>query len=211
MIKSSMIAAVYAPADESGSAVTDTPDTPAVAEAKKRKVSDRVILDGDMKPQDDWADAKGFSYKSLAEDYELMVMFEELPDEIQRGLMAFGGLTLAGNVTNTVRNGENKGGAATEKEALIAWIDNLKAGNWTSPRGEVEAGLGALAEAYARAMAKIGKEITAEVALEKLKAADKDKRAAVRKDPQVKAELTQIIAERAAAKAKDQAGELIEL
>lgn len=179
--------------------------------ASKRKVSERNVLDAEGKVQDSWLDAWGFSYKSLAEDFELAVMFTDIPDAVMRGLAAFGGVTLAGNTTNTVRNGDNKNGVTSEKEALLAWIENLKAGNWTSPRGEVEAGLGALAEAYSRAMAKAGKEISVEDSLAKLKAADKDKRTAVRKDSRVKAELTAIIAERAKAKAAESEGELVEL
>ena len=138
-------------------------------------------------------------------------MFDELADPVVRALAAFGGLTLAGNVTNTVRNGENKGGAETEKEALLAWIENLKAGNWLSAKGDMEAGIGLLAEAYTRAMVKDGKSMTVESALEKLKAADKEKRKATRANPKVKAALTAIIAERAAAKAGETEVELVEL
>jgi hypothetical protein len=182
-----------------------------VATPKKKKVSERSVLNAERKPQDSWLDAYGFGYKSLAENFDLIVMFDEIPDEVMRGLAAFGGVTLAGNTTNTVRNGENKGGAASEKEALLAWVENLKAGNWTSPRGELEAGISLLAEAYSKAMSKAGKPVSVEAALEKLKAADKDKRAAVRKNSQVKAELTAIVAERARLKAAESEGELIEL
>lgn len=187
--------------------MSDEQNTSAVAAAEpsKKKVSDRFVLNAQGAVQDEWADAHGFSYKSIPENYELKVMFDDLPKEIVYGLAAFGGLTLAGNTTNTVRNDKNtpdedKG---TEKDALMAWYENLKAGNWTSPRGEVEAGLGSLAEAYSAAFAKEGVTISPADALVKLKEADKDKRAALRKHPQVKAELTRIIAERAAAKAKE--------
>lgn len=199
---------VRAPADETGSEAATVTETAA---PKKRKVSERTVLDQDGKAQDEWLDAWGFGYKSLAEDFDLKVMFTDLPDPVMRGLAAFGGVTLAGNTTNTVRNDPNKADDASEKEALIAWIENLKAGNWTSPRGEVEAGLGLLAEAYSKAMAKVGKDISTEAALEKLKAADKDKRKAVRTDSRVKAELTAILAERAKAKAAETEGELVEL
>jgi hypothetical protein len=201
--------ASFAIAESAGEA--DFDDETVTVAPKKRKVSERNVLDAHGKPQDSWLDAYGFGYKSLAENFDLNVMFEDIPDPVMRGLAAFGGVTLAGNTTNTVRNGENKGGAATEKEALIAWIENLKAGNWTSPRGEMEAGIGLLAEAYSNAMSKAGKSITVEAAMEKLKAADKEKRAAVRKDSRVKAELTAIIAERAKAKASESEGELVEL
>lgn len=171
------------------------------AKAKKQAVSEREVLDAAGAVQEDWIDAYGFSYKSLGEDFTLKVMFEDLGDPVIRVLAAFGGLTLAGNTTNTVRNGDNKGGAETERDALVAWLENLKAGNWTSPRGEVEAGLGSLAEAYTAAMAKEGVRLAVEDVLAKLKAADKDKRAVIRKDSRVKAELTRLIAERAKAKA----------
>lgn len=211
-MKNVMQTRVYAAEGETGSTAPDANDTERAApDSKKRKVSERTVLDAERKPMDTWLDAMGFGYKSLSEDFEVQVMFDEIPDTVMRGLAAFGGVTLAGNTTNTVRNGENKGGAASEKEALTAWIENLKAGNWSSPRGEVEAGIGLLAEAYSAAMAKAGKEITVEAALEKLKAADKEKRASVRKDSRVNAELKRILAERAEAKAKETEGELVEL
>lgn len=199
MIKT-MIAAVYAPADV-GADVAEAEAATAKTAPKKQKVSERVVLDGEGKAQDSWLDAYGFSYKSLGEDFELRCMFDELPDPVARGLQAFGALTLAGNVTNTVRNGENKGGEETEKGALLAWIENLKAGNWTSPRGETEAGINLLAEAYSRAMTGLGKELTVEAALEKLKAAGKDKQKEIRGHSKVKVALTEILAERAKAKA----------
>ena len=161
--------------------------------------------------QDDWIGAGGFRYTVLDGGFELNVMWDELPVESQQALMAFGGLTLAGNTTNTVRNGENKGEAASEKDALLALIENLKAGNWTSPRGEVEAGVGLLAEAYVAAMGKTGIVLDAVDVAAKLKAADKDKRKAVRGDPRVALELKNIIASRAAAKAATATGDIVSL
>lgn len=181
-------------------------ETPAVEAAteKKRAVSKREVLDNAKSPQDDWAGAAGFRYTSLADDFAIDVMFEELPDEIVRGLAAFGGLTLAGNVTNTVRNGERKGdGPATEREALSAWLENLKAGNWTSPRGEVEAGVGLLAEAVQAAYAKKGKVVDLEVIKDKIKGLDKDGKAELRKDPGVKLAMLEIQTARAAKKAAE--------
>jgi hypothetical protein len=193
--------------------MSDTQETSMpVAEKATKKVSERSVLDIVGKVQDEWVDAFGFSYKSIAENFTLAVMFEDLPDPVVRALAAFGGLTLAGNTTNTVRNpGEGKVSDSTEKDALIAWLDNLKAGNWTSPRGEVEAGVTSLAEAYVAAMALAGKILDITETTAKLKAADKEKRAAIRKDPRVKAELTRIIAERASKKATEAAGDIMEL
>lgn len=184
-------------------------NTATESQEKKRAVSKREVLDSARAPQDDWAGAAGFRYTSLAEDFALDVMFDELPDEIVRGLAAFGGLTLAGNVTNTVRNGERKGdGPATEAEALRAWLENLKSGNWTSPRGEVEAGVGLLAEAVVRAYSKEGKDVSLEQATAAIKAADKDKKAAIRKNPAVKLAMLEIQTERAAKKAAEAGGSI---
>lgn len=184
--------------------MSDETNVVATKEVTKKKVSERVVLNATGQAQDEWQDAGGFSYKSLSEDFELRVLFSDLPDEVVRGLAAFGGLTLAGNTTNTVRNDKNVDDSerGSEKDALVAWFENLKAGNWTSPRGEVEAELTVLAQAYSAAMAKEGVTISPEDAQAKLKAADKDKRATVRKHPQVNAELKHIMAERAAEKAK---------
>lgn len=174
------------------------------ATEKKRAVSKREILAADGSVQDDWVGAAGIRYTSLADDFALDVMFDDLPEEIVRGLAAFGGLTLAGNVTNTVRNGERKGdGPATEREALTAWLENLKSGNWTSPRGEVEAGVGLLAEAVQRAYAKQGREIEIDKIRDKIKGLDKDAKAAIRKDPAVKLAMLEIQTERAAKKAAE--------
>ena len=180
-------------------------------QAKSTAVSKREVLGSDKTPQDDWIDAHGFKYTVLGNGFELSASFDELPDEVMRGLAAFGGLTLAGNVTNTVRNGEIKGTPDEEQAALLAWIENLKAGNWTSPRGEIEAGVGLLAEAYVAAMAKAGTVLDLVATNTKLKAADKDKRKAVRSDPRVKLELNNILATRAAAKAASATGEIVSL
>lgn len=168
---------------------------------KKRAVSKREILGTDGAAQDDWAGAAGIRYTSLAEDFPLTVMFDELPEEIVRGLAAFGGLTLAGNVTNSVRNGERKGeGPSTEREALLAWLENLKAGNWTSPRGEVEAGIGLLAESVQRMLEKSGKAVELETITEKIKAMSKEDKAKLKKDGKVKLAMLEIQTERAAKK-----------
>ena len=168
---------------------------------KKRAVSKREILAADGSTQDDWAGAAGIRYTSLAEDFPLDVMFDELPEDIVRGLAAFGGLTLAGNVTNSVRNGERKGeGPSTEREALLAWLENLKAGNWTSPRGEVEAGIGLLAESVQRMLEKSGKVVELETITEKIKAMSKEDKAKLKKDGKVKLAMLEIQTERAAKK-----------
>ena len=183
----------------------------AAAPVKSKAVSKREVLNEKGELQDDWIGAGGFRYTVLDGGFELNVMWDELPVESQQALMAFGGLTLAGNTTNTVRNGENKGEATSEKDALLALIENLKAGNWTSPRGEVEAGVGLLAEAYVAAMGKTGIVLDAVDVAAKLKAADKDKRKAVRSDPRVALELKNIIASRAAAKAATATGDIVSL
>lgn len=177
----------------------------------KQKVSEREVLGADRNPQEEYIGAAGFSYKTLVDDYNLVVMWEELPEDVVYGLAAFGGLTMAGNVTNTVRNGENKSGATTEKEALIAWYENLKAGDWSKPTGELEAGLTLLAEAYVRARAEQGDTVDFEATLTKLKAADKDKRKAVRSDPQVAKAVASIQLERKAAKAKESNAPIVSL
>jgi len=173
--------------------------------AKKQAVSKRDVLNASGAPQDEWIGAEGFAYTILKNAFELKVMFNELPDAVRNALAAFGGLTLAGNTTNTVRNGVLKGTdtSEAEKEALVAWLENLKAGNWTTPRGEVQAGLNTLAEAYVRAKAAEGVTLELEATLEKLKAASEELRGSIRKSTPVKAALAAIAAERAAARNKE--------
>ena len=54
-------------------------------------------------------------------------------------------------VALTARLGVWQLSRAAEKEALQAWLDNLKNGDWSKPTGELEAGVRLLAEGYARA------------------------------------------------------------
>lgn len=182
-----------------------------VERKKKSKVSEREVLGNDGKPQDEYIGAAGASYKVISEDFTAAVMFDELPDDVVNGLAAFGWLTLAGNVTNAVRNGENRSGETSEKEALQAWLDNLKNGDWSKPTGELEAGVRLLAEGYARARADAGSPVDVEQVFAKLKAADKDKRKAVRSDPHVAKAIAQIQLERKAERAKASATTIVDL
>ena len=181
------------------------------AAKKKSKVSHREVLGNDGKPQDEYIGASGASYEVLSEKFTAKVMFGEIPPEVVAGLAAFGWLTLAGNVTNAVRNGENRSGVASEKEALETWLENLKNGDWSKPTGEFEAGLQLLAEGYVRARADAGTPIELDDALARLKAADKDKRKLVRNDPHVAKAIAQIQLERKAARASASAGSLVDL
>lgn len=172
-----------------------------IASPTKFARSKRLVLDAAGVSQDEWIGAKGFSYTVLSEKFTLAVMFEDLPEDVVSALAAFGGLTLAGNVTNTVRNGKAKGTGALESAALNEWLDNLRAGNWTTDRGEIEASMTTLATAYTRAQAKAGKVLNIAEVEAKLKAASKEIRANVRKDVKVKAELAEMAAAAAAARA----------
>jgi hypothetical protein len=201
----------------------DQVNTETAAKAKTRDtVSKREYIVAGGAVADSPLDASGFSYTVLdsaknrnggkVTEHQLMLsdfgLTEEevlaLPEQI-RGLACFGIGTLAGNATNTIRNGTIKSdGPQTEDDALIAWWNNLKEGNWTSPRGEVEAGVTLAAEAYFRALQ--GKGITAfadgtELSLEEVivryKAADKEKRKAIRSDNAYQVALKEIQLERA--------------
>lgn len=200
--------------------VNDTTIPTAEAKAKRLPVSKREFVLEDGTEAETPMDCAGFSYTILDSDnnvndgniFKLTRLYDDVNEAERRAFYAFAGFTLAGNVTNQVRNGTAKsGGPETEQEALLAWLENLDAGNWTEPRGEVTAGLGSLSEAYVQAMAKEGVELDLAETLEKLKAANADKRKAVRNDPRVKAVLTQIIAAKAATKAASAAGPIVAL
>ena len=194
----------------------DTNTTAAATEDKRVAVSKREYILADGSEAENPMECAGFAYTILngaknvngGKIEKIERFYDDASEAERKAFYSFAGFTLAGNVTNQVRNGTLKSGPETESEALKAWLENLAAGNWTSPRGEVEAGLGTLAQAYSVAMANEGQTISVEDALTKLKAADKDVRKAVRTHPQVKAELTRIIAEKAAAKAKESSGAL---
>lgn len=188
------------PAEGSGEASAPEATVTAATETKRPTVSERIVLDAEGKAQDGWIGAKGITYKSLTGNFDATIMFADLPVESYEALAAFGALTAAGNVTNTVRNGKAKGDA-TEKSALEEWLQNLKEGNWTSARGDVEAGLNLLATAFQAALAKDNVTMSDEQVREQLKSMTKEERADVRKHPAVKVEITRIAAEKAAANA----------
>ncbi len=200
------------PNDEAGSApATETEAAPVPAKDKRAKVSNRIVLDKDGEEADSYIDSYGFKYESLSEPGTLLeVLFKSLaegkrgavegfdpsaeqllPLESIYALAAFGGLTLAGNVTNTIRNGEPKAdGPQTEREALEQWIADLMAGNWTKATGEIEPGLGLLAQAVARTLSENDKkDRTADEAVTKVKdwltSLDKDARKKWRADVRV--------------------------
>lgn len=203
------------------SAAPDAAPAPAAtAPTKRAKVSERVVLDAKREEADTYINATGFSYRSLSEPgTSLEVLFRPvdpdkaldsdkvLPMESIYALAAFGGLTLAGNVTNSIRNGEPKAdGPQTEREALEAWISDLFDGNWTKATGEVEPGLGLLAAAVARTLTENdGKDRTSDEAIAKIKAwlsdVDKETRKKWRADKRVQRHSAAITAERKAAAA----------
>lgn len=198
------------------------------AKPTRDTVSKREYIGADRAEVDSPLEAHGFRYTVLAaaknrnagkvSAHDLMFtdfgLTEEevasIPEQI-RGLAAFGAGTLAGNATNTVRNGTVKAdGPQTEDEALIGWWNNLREGNWTSPRGEVEAGVSQAAEAYYRALQTKGvtafadgTALSLEEVLVRYKAADKDKRKAIRADDGYKLALAQIQLERAQKRVAD--------
>jgi hypothetical protein len=216
MISKMIPLATYAAEAETGAGAAEA----ETDESKRIAVSKREYINEDGTEAETPMDCAGFAYTILngknnvneGEIFKLVRLYDDVGEAERRAFYAFAGFTLAGNVTNQVRNGTAKAnGPATEHDALTAWLENLDAGNWTSPRGELTAGLGSLAEAYVQAMAKEGVELNESETLEKLKAADADKRKAVRNDPRVRAVLTQIIAAKAAAKAAEAAGPIVAL
>jgi hypothetical protein len=201
---------------------TETPNTESApapaseaAKPKKQKVSDRIVLDASGEEADTYVGATGILYKSVSEPgTEARIYFKTptaglpdgvspLPQDMIEALAAFGALTLAGNVTNVIRNGTPKAdGPQTEKEALDAWLADLYAGNWTKASGEVEPGLGLLAEAVARTLSDNDKkDRTSPESIAKVKdwlaGLDKDARKKWRGDLRVKRHQTAIQNERA--------------
>ena len=192
----------------------------ADAKAKRKAVSERIVLDLAGEEADTYVNAAGVLYKSLSEaGTEARIWFDTptaglpegaqtMPPEMVKALAAFGALTLAGNVTNVIRNGTPKAdGPQTEREALDAWLADLYAGNWTKASGEVEPGIGLLAEAVARTLSDNDKkDRTAPEAIAKVKGwlegLDKDARKTWRNDLRVKRHQTSIQAERAAKRAE---------
>lgn len=228
----SALAAFAPPNDNGGDAApgeAETAPAPANAGEKKRKaVSERIVLDAKGEEADTYVGAFGARYKSLSEEGTVAEVnfkapeaglpegVELLPQEMIEALAAFGWLTLAGNVTNTIRNGTPKAdGPQTEKEALDAWLADLFAGNWTKASGEVEPGMGLLAEAVARTLSDNDKkDRTSPESIAKVKdwlaGLDKDARKKWRNDLRVKRHQSAITAERNAKRAEGVTGALPE-
>lgn len=204
--------------DTSAAPATDSaPDAPA--KEKKKAVSKRIVLGPDRAESDTWTGAYGLRYESLSEPGAVAELIfrpftsngtendKGLPEEMIYALAAFGGLTLAGNVTNVIRNGTPKAdGPQTEREALEQWVADLMDGNWTKTSGEVEPGMGELAEAVARTLSDNDKkDRTSAESIAKVKdwlaGLDKDARAKWRGDLRVKRHQAAIRKEKADARA----------
>lgn len=181
----------------------------AQAEIKGRKRSERTWLDANREEADDKMEVAGVSYQILPakdlkkgrewhEDFTLELMFDELPEAAVHALAAFGALTWLGNITNTVRNykdGDVPPGATAQQEALTSAVEELKKGNWTSGRGDFEAGLPSLIEAYCDAIEKkTGTRPDGEEKLARLREMDKETRTTkvseIKNHPDVKAALS---------------------
>ena len=202
------------PALLQGDKMSDTAST--AAESSRGKVSNRIYIDAQGQEVDSPVEALGAKYESLTEAGAAAVALFEgegenvLPKEAVYGLAAFGFLTLAGNQTNTVRNGDPKEGQPqTEKEALDRFLANLLAGNWTSARGETEPGITLLAEAIARAkQAEDGKERQVKDVAEWLKGQDKEFKKKLRARPAIKKMILAIQTERLEGKEDEGIGDI---
>ena len=193
---------------------TATSTATETAKSAKVKASERVWLDANGGETEDVNDVRGFKYTSLADKYDAVVMFDgenKVPDHITFALAAFGGLTLAGNYTNTVRNNKQKPAQpGDEQAALESWMEMLRAGDWTKPSGEGEAGMATFAEAFARHLDETkakpdgSKRAASPEGIAKVReyltGLDKDKKKEFRNDMRVAAHIKAIQAERAAAR-----------
>lgn len=195
----------------------ETTTTVTATDVKGKKASDRKYLDADLKTEaESPIGCAGFSYKSMPEGWEKSFEWSDFNNgqavsipPIVAGFAAFGALTLVGNQTNRVRNGQVKdGGPSTELEAVEQWLENVKAGNWVTAGGEVEAGSAKLAEAHLRLLqaagtvtAKDGTAIDLDYVKASHKAKTKEERKALRADSRIKVEMAKIDLERAQAKA----------
>lgn len=191
--------------------MTDEASTTTSAAAKERKkgekASDRTYLASDGTEAESPLGCAGVSYKSNVEGWTKTFMFDQLKEEELKGFAAFGLLTLVGNQTNRVRNGQVKDdGPQTEEAAVDSWFENIQSGNWVTAGGEVEAGAALLAEAHLRILQADGViehngvPVDLDYVKERHKAKTKDERAAMRKDLRFKAEMDKIKAEKSAAK-----------
>lgn len=171
-------------------------------EETTRSVSIREMLDAEGNVTEENLGCAGVRYTIKSSGYAKTMMRNDLPDEVNAAIWAFGAQTLAGNVTNTARNSdEAKAKSAAERdrdqqEVLDAWWDNLKAGNWSVGGDRGEVGLSTLADALYRVQTSAGITTSVEALYEKLKAAPKEKVKEFRANSKVAVALAEINLER---------------
>lgn len=176
---------------------------------KRPKVTERTWLkDREGTATKDPREARGVRIEvfGAGENAGIVEVFpEDLSAEVQNAATLFGVNIV---LTNTM------GGKAGDEayEAIMARLETLQNGEWSSRKGAEGPRLSLLAEAVVRAKAKQGQERTVEAVTERLRAMTPEDRKALLATPEVQVEYKRIQAERAtaaadaAAKAAGQAG-----
>lgn len=180
--------------------------SPAVADEKKRQASKSVYLN---KPNEDGsanepsrsptANTIGMRFSFLGISEPLDCMFDDLPDDIRNIFCVAQGANIKVQRSfNTAKGNPSQ----MREEASDAW-DNLVSGAWTSER---EGGLriGDLADAIKSTLESDGETVSDErFARIKETLKDEGKRDKAKNNPQVKAALATIVANKAAARAAE--------
>lgn len=177
---------------------TDTP---------KRKIAEHTLLGADGSKVETEEEARGYSYKLLANNETFEWKWDDAPEAERIMLAIFGAKTLATNEVSQVRNGkefkDSDDPAQYDKgiEALRARFADIRDGKWmdrTSTAGTTRVNKDYLAEAICTVLVNAGKKTDDEVAAgykatvrDRLES-DNEWMTKVRKQPDVAAEYARI-------------------
>lgn len=185
--------------------MTDTGTTTNGSEkAKKSKIADRDAIGPDGKPTSDYTSATSARYTFLAgvpdgEKVGIERDFSHVSDPVDRAFAIEGFLNKVGHAVNKAKNTDG-GDWQDVRGALEAFEATINAGDWTNREGDPFAGTATLLTAISRARGKTEEALRAAMESGKL---DDKRLAELRKQPDIKAAIDAIRAERSAAKAKE--------
>lgn len=174
-----------------------TPTNPVIPKAKRPAVTERTWINADGTETKDPREAKGVRIEVIGSG-PVEVFAEQMKPGVRNAAELFGYNIVLTNTMGGLRGDE-------AMEAMLARLETLEAGEWTSRKGAEGPRVSLLVEAVVAAYAKAGKtKDPEEVKLSLLEKGDEGRKA-VLANPQVKAEYDRLRAEAAAERAAESA------
>lgn len=169
--------------------------TAAAKKAKREQVTDREYIGDDNQPVKDPREATGFYIKHLRTGTEIVRQVEQFSPGVIRAAALFGLVTVATNAMGGLS-------ADDAEDALLARIETLDNGEWTSRTGATGPRISMLADALVAAKAADGEEISVADATAYLKSLSDAERKDLSEVAEVKAEYSALRAKAAAERAE---------